>query len=111
MHYDLDINDIDSVQFVNHYMPLEADMQILTDDEFDSKLDELLDLVFGPEPFKYIIYWYHTGREWIYSSLQDAYESTDWLSDHFEVKLGYSQRPYSNEIIVALVKDDEYAFC
>ena len=111
MMYDLDINDIDSVQFVNHYMPLETEMQILTDDEFDSKLDELLDLVFGPEPFKYIIYWYRTGKEWIFSSLQDAYESTDWLSDHFEVKLGYNQRPYSNEIVVALVKDDEYSLC
>jgi len=111
MIYDLDINDIDSVQFVNHYMPLEADMHILTDDEFDSKLEELLDFVFGPEPIKYILFWYNTGKEYIYTSLQDAYDVADWLSDHFLVKLGYHQRPYTNEIVVGLITEDEYSLC
>lgn len=62
MQYDLDINDIDSVQFVNHYMPLETDMQILTDDEFDNKLEELLDFVFGPEPIIQTMF----GIQWIF---------------------------------------------
>jgi hypothetical protein len=111
MQYDLDINDIDSVQFVNYYMPLEQDMHILTDDEFDTKLEELLDFVFGPEPFKYIIYWYMTGKEWVFNSLQDAQDSIDWLSDHVYVKLGYHQRPYTHEIVVGLVQYDEFSLC
>jgi hypothetical protein len=111
MQYDLDINDIDSVQFVNHYMPLEQDMHILTDDEFDNKLEELLDFVFGPEPFKYILFWLNTGKEWVYTSLQDAEVVSDWLSDHFKVSTGYSQRPYTNEIVVSLIEGDENSFC
>jgi hypothetical protein len=111
MQYDLDINDIDSVQFVKHYMPLETEMQILTDDEFDTKLEELLDFVFGPEPIKYILFWYNTGKEWVYTSLQDAYDAADWLSDHFIVKLGYHPNKYSNEIVVGLIQKDEYSLC
>jgi hypothetical protein len=112
MYYDLDINDIDSVQFVNHYMPLETEMQILTDDEFDSKLDELLDFVFGPEPLKYILFWYNTGKEWVYTSLQDAYDAADWLRDHYKVSIGYSERrPYTNEIVVGIIQEDEYSLC
>jgi hypothetical protein len=111
MIYDLDINDIDSVQFVNHYMPLEQDMQILTDDEFDTKLEELLEFVFGPEPIKYILFWYNTGKEWVYTSLQDAYDAADWLRDHYRVSIGYSERrPYTNEIVVGIIQQ-EYALC
>jgi hypothetical protein len=111
MQYDIDINEIDSVQFVNTFMPLETDMHILEEDEFEAKLEELLDFVFGPEPLKYILFWVNTGKEWIFTALDDAYETADWLSDHFLVKVGYHQRVQSNEIVVGLIQHDQYSFC
>ena len=111
MQYDLDINDIDSVQFVNHYMPLEANMQILTDDEFDTKLEELLEFVFGPEPLKFIIFFYESGVEWIYDTLSDALAVTDYYQYLWNIKLGYEKRRHTNEVIVALVLKEEYSFC
>ena len=112
MQYDLDINEIDSVQFVNHYMPLEADMQILTDDEFDTKLEELLEFVFGPEPFKFVIFFYESGKEWIFNTKEEAYKVADELVNDLSklTRFGWIKRPYTKEIVIALV-EEEYTFC
>jgi hypothetical protein len=111
MQYDLDINDIDSVQFVNHYMPLEQDMHILTDDEFDNKLEELLDFVFGPEPFKFIVFFYESGKELIYNTSAEAYDVAIDLCKNLNllIKIGWQQRPYSKEVVIAIVQ--KYSFC
>ena len=113
MIYDLDINEIDSVQFVNYYMPLEQDMQILTDDEFDSKLEELLDFVFGPEPFKFIIYFYESGLELVYNTKAEAYIVAEQIRKSLSVlvNFGWIQRPYSKEIVIALVQQEDYSLC
>lgn len=113
MQYDVDINDIDSVQFVNYYMPLETDMSILEEDEFEAKLEELLDFVFGPEPFKFIVFFYESGLDLVYNTSAEAYAVADQICKSLSVlvKYGWSQRPYSKEIVVALVQQNDLSFC
>jgi hypothetical protein len=111
MQYDLDINDIDSVQFVNHYMNTEQDMHILTDDKFESKLEELLDFVFGPKTYKFILFVYQTGEDWVYDTLEEALDIADKLQYIRPIKLGYQQRKYTNEIVVGIVFKEEYSLC